>query len=36
MKITVLTENTAKDDSFKCEHGLSLYRKKPTKNLIVR
>lgn len=25
MKITVLTENTAKDDSFKCEHGLSLY-----------
>ncbi len=25
MKITVLTENTAKNENFKCEHGLSLY-----------
>lgn len=25
MKITVLTENTAKSPDFKCEHGLSLY-----------
>lgn len=25
MKITVLTENTAKNHNFKCEHGLSLY-----------
>ncbi len=25
MKITALTENTAKNSSFECEHGLSLY-----------
>ena len=34
MKITVLTENTAKNDSFKCEHGLSLYIKTNDKKIL--